>query len=67
MSRIEQTAPLTMSWCLDCHRQPERYLRPVEAMTAMGWAPNRPQRELGRELVQRYRVRQLTNCTTCHR
>jgi Cytochrome c7 and related cytochrome c len=67
MSRIEQTAPLTMSWCLDCHREPERYLRPVEAMTAMGWTPNRPQLELGRELVQRYHVRQLTYCTTCHR
>ena len=67
MSRVELTAPLTMSWCLDCHRQPERYLRPVGEMTTMGWTPDRPQLELGRELAKRYGVRELTNCTACHR
>ncbi len=67
MPRIYQTASLTMSWCLDCHRQPERYLRPVEQMTVMGWQPQRDQVELGRELMQRYHVRRMTNCTDCHR
>jgi hypothetical protein len=67
MARVKQTAPLTMSWCLDCHRAPDQHLRPVEQMTAMGWAPAVPQAELGRELARRYHVRSLTTCTTCHR
>jgi hypothetical protein len=67
MPRVYQTASLTMKWCLDCHREPERHLRPVEQVTTMGWQPKHPQLALGRELVQRYHVRRLTNCTTCHR
>ena len=30
---------MTMSWCLDCHRQPEKYLRPREAVFTMGYKP----------------------------
>lgn len=67
MSRIYQTAPLTMNWCLDCHRSPERHLRPVEQMTTMGWIPNGAQLAIGRELKRRYEVRELLTCTTCHR
>lgn len=67
MAHVKQTAPLTMSWCLDCHRAPDQHLRPVEQMTAMGWTPAIPQAELGRELARRYHVRRLTTCTTCHR
>ncbi|HEX5438002.1 MAG TPA: cytochrome c3 family protein [Gemmatimonadaceae bacterium] len=67
MTQVDQAAPLTMGWCLDCHRHPERYLRPVAQMTTMGWTPERPQREVGEELMERYKVRHLTNCTTCHR
>jgi hypothetical protein len=67
MARVEQAAPLTMSWCLDCHRGPERYLRPVEQVTTMGWQPPGGQAVLGRELVRRYHVSRLTNCSACHR
>jgi hypothetical protein len=70
MSRVEQGAPLTMGWCLDCHREPERHLRPVEEVTTMGWTPARPQEALGRTLRARYRIadeRRLTTCTVCHR
>lgn len=67
MASVEQAAPLTMNWCLDCHRQPAQYLRPVEQMTTMGWTPARPQAQVGPELQRRYHVQRLTNCTTCHR
>lgn len=69
MSTVVQTAPLTMGWCLDCHRQPAEHLRPIAAVTTMGWHPaeGQSQMELGRELMQRYRVRRMTNCTACHR
>lgn len=67
MSRVYQAVPLTMQWCVDCHRQPERHLRPVEAMTAMGWVPSEPRLAAGRALQRRYQVRTLVTCTTCHR
>jgi hypothetical protein len=31
---------MTMSWCLDCHREPEKYIRPREAVFSMGWKLN---------------------------
>lgn len=67
MARVHQVAPLTMGWCLDCHRDPAPHLRPPEAVTAMGWTPDRPREELGRELMERLGVRRLTHCTACHR
>ncbi len=67
MARVYQDAPLTMSWCVDCHRDPAPNLRPVTAMTTMGWTPPAPRRELAQRLVREYRVRKLTDCTTCHR
>ena len=36
---IWKSHTMTMSWCLDCHRQPEKYLRPREAVWTMGWKP----------------------------
>jgi hypothetical protein len=67
MASVYQAAPMTMSWCVSCHRDPAAHLRPVAAVTTMGWTPPVPQRQLGEELVRENRVRELTNCTTCHR
>ena len=67
MARVYQAEPLTMGWCLNCHRHPEAYLRPVDEVTTMGWRPDRPQSELRRELRKLYNVQSLTYCTTCHR
>ena len=36
---VEKAYPLTMSFCLDCHRSPEQFLRPVEEVTNMAWKP----------------------------
>jgi len=67
MASIDQQAPLTMGWCLSCHRNPAPHLRPASAITAMGWRPPGDRSALGRELVARNRVRSLTYCTACHR
>jgi hypothetical protein len=69
MTTAVQVEPLTMGWCLDCHRSPAEHLRPVAQMTAMGWTPPAGQSRaaLGRELVERYHVRRPTDCTDCHR
>jgi hypothetical protein len=67
MPRVYQAAPLTMGWCLECHRDPAAHLRPVGAITEMGYAPSRPQTIVGPELAREYHVRSITTCTACHR
>jgi hypothetical protein len=58
---------LLMEWCLACHRDPEQYVRPRDAVFRMDWSPPPNQPELGRQLVQQYKIRKLTDCYTCHR
>jgi len=58
---------LHMSWCLDCHREPELQVRPRDQIVNMQWKPDKPQAELGAELVEQYHIQSLTNCSTCHR
>lgn len=58
---------LYMEWCLECHRQPERYVRPREEVFNPEWRPPGDRLELGRELVRRYGIEKRTSCYTCHR
>jgi hypothetical protein len=67
MALARQEASLLMEWCLECHRSPERFLRPQEAIFDMTWEPPRDQREQGRALVAAYGIHTRTSCSTCHR
>lgn len=67
MASVYQAMPLTMGWCLDCHRNPEPHLRPKDKVTQMDWEPEEDRATLGEKLAAEYEVRRLTNCTTCHR
>jgi hypothetical protein len=58
---------LQMSWCLECHRQPEKYVRPREKVFDPWYQAPSDQLELGRLLVKEYKIQSLTNCDTCHR
>jgi hypothetical protein len=61
---------LEMSWCLDCHRNTQKVLRPLNQITTMGYVPDGDQEEIGRRLQAEYHtpdVRLLTSCSTCHR
>ena len=58
---------LLMEWCLNCHRNPELYVRPREHVFDMEWTPPTDQIRLGRQLVKAYKIRKLTDCTTCNR
>jgi len=67
MPLMLQHAPLTMAWCLDCHRDPAKYVRPREEVYTFGWEPPEPQSVLGPRLVEEYDVQSLTYCSVCHR
>ena len=62
-----QEASLQMQWCLDCHRHPERYVRPKSEVFSVIYRPPSDQLELGRRLVTEYKIQSLTSCSTCHR
>ncbi len=55
MPQMYQVQTLQMSWCLDCHRNPERYVRPRDEVFSMTYAPPPDQLTLGRKLVAEYR------------
>ncbi len=67
MEVVSQVKPLSMGWCLDCHRNPEQYLRPVEAVTKMDYVPGEDQLTIGRKLRKAYNINPSTDCSTCHR
>lgn len=69
MNLVWQEAPLTMGWCLSCHRAPEEHIRPRAEVFNMAWEPPANQAEVGPELVKAYGidVEQLSDCSVCHR
>jgi hypothetical protein len=62
--------PMTMEWCLECHRYPERHVRPQSEIFNMEYKhPSDSQQVAGSPLVEQYHipVDRLTNCSVCHR
>ena len=67
MPLMWQEQSLQMEWCLDCHRNPERYVRPRDAVFRVDYERPANQAELGTRLVAEYEIQKLTSCSTCHR
>lgn len=67
MEVVSQAEPLTMGWCLDCHRHPERALRPAEFVTKLDWVSSEGQEAMGRRLRHEMNINPSTDCVTCHR
>ena len=69
MPLMRQDKPLTMQWCLDCHRDPARYLRSRSEVFDMKWTAPSDQLERGRQLLVQYHIEteHLTDCSKCHR
>ena len=64
-----QSAPLTMGWCLECHRDPAKNLRPRKEIFSTDWKPGPDQMTKGHALLAQYgiKVDHLTDCSVCHR
>jgi hypothetical protein len=67
MEEVHQKEPLSMGWCLDCHRAPEQNLRPPEEVTNMTWKPPSDPIAFGKELREKNHLNPPTDCSTCHR
>jgi hypothetical protein len=69
MDEVYQYQPLSMTFCLDCHRHPETKLRPLDKITDLNWKPASPEKQLefGRKAMTQWHVESLQNCSACHR
>lgn len=67
MSTVVQMEPLSMSWCLDCHRNPEEHLRPVSEVANMRWKRSEDHAEFINRTMQELDISPPTDCQGCHR
>ena len=69
MEVVAQNQPLSMSWCLECHRNPAARLRPPEFVTKMDWEPpaGETRESFGQKLVEKLKIAPPTDCSRCHR
>jgi hypothetical protein len=67
MEKVMQVEPLSMGWCLDCHRNPDEHLRPVEEVTNMKWIPPADQLEYAQRIKKEKKIAPPVDCSGCHR
>jgi hypothetical protein len=74
MEEVYHAQPLSMTFCLDCHRDPASKVRPLEKVTDLDWKWStdpeenaRQQKAAGSKLVHDWKVESLQNCSACHR
>jgi hypothetical protein len=67
MEKVIQVEPLSMGWCLDCHRNPDEHLRPVSEVTNMYWTPPENQAEIAAKIKKEKNINPPVDCSGCHR
>jgi hypothetical protein len=67
MPLMAQAQSLQMEWCLECHRNPAKYVRPKAEVFNAAWEPPADQLSRGGDLVKEYEIKPSTACSTCHR
>jgi hypothetical protein len=70
MPQTWQVNSLQMEWCLQCHRNPENFVRPKDKVFEMDWPKDFDQAVEGPKLVKEYKIQSpnvLISCSTCHR
>jgi hypothetical protein len=77
MDVVYQAQSQSMAWCLNCHRNPQEYVRPIAAdkpgdkspVFNLDWTPppGKSQTEIGKELVSKWNINPPKDCGGCHR
>ena len=74
MDEVRHEKSFSMSFCLDCHRDPASYIRPTDKVTKLGWQwstnaaeASRMQAANGKKFVHDWKVESLQSCSACHR
>lgn len=74
MEIVHQVEPLSMGWCLECHRDPTTHIRPAGiAVTKMDWSADEASIAAAKKLLEpqgdaKYpALNPPTHCGACHR
>lgn len=74
MDEVYHAQPLSMAFCLDCHRNPASRLRPPEKVFDLAWrwhsepkVAAQLQSQFGRRAVAEWAVEPRQSCSPCHR
>lgn len=67
MEVVQQAMPLSMGWCLKCHRDPDLHLRPLAEVTNMTWTPPKEQKAFAQRVRAERDINPSTDCSVCHR
>ena len=70
MDTVAHNKSLSMGFCLDCHRNPEAVIRPLDKVTDLAW--KHPEGEEGQmrdgaKFVHDWNIRPPQSCSGCHR
>ncbi len=68
MEVVYQAEPLSMGWCLECHRAPEEHLRDPALVTVMGYSDQMTEADVQANLarIEREGIKPPQNCSACH-
>ncbi len=64
---VSQQEPLSMGWCLDCHRNPDEHIRPLDQTTNMKWQPGGDHDEFVMKIKEELQIAPPEDCSACHR
>lgn len=69
MDEVRHEKSFSMAFCLECHRNPEEKLRPLDQITNLDWRPEskEAQLEFGNEMKEHWKVQPPVSCSGCHR
>lgn len=74
MDEVYHAKPLSMGFCLECHRNPANHVRPLDKVTDLNWkwdddpkVAAQKQKKFGTDAVHAWKVESLQNCSACHR
>lgn len=67
MEVVKQVEPLSMGWCLDCHRAPKAHLRSFDEVTDTSWKPPADHAELAARWMEERGIAPPEDCSACHR
>lgn len=68
MEVVQKAEPMSMGWCLECHRNPTDRLRPLDRITQLSWDQRTEMTAEEREALKKlYHISPSENCSTCHR
>lgn len=67
MEVVTRMEPLSMGWCLDCHRNPAQHIRPANMITKFNWKPTQEDLDYAEKFMVAKKIRASEDCSTCHR